>query len=455
MKIDYMGKAQEYYPSALKLLEKLISFKTVLDKYDPNSDAPFGIENKKALNYLLESAKNDGFEVKNVDNYAGHIEFGNSNGEIVGILGHLDVVPTKGQNWESDPFTLTKRDGKLYARGSEDDKGPLVASYMALKIIKDLKLPVSKRARLIFGCDEESGSRCLTHYFEKEIKPEIGFSPDAEFPLIYGEKSIASFDIKGKLANDDIILEFISGERYNVVPETARMKLKIDLTNEYLAYLKENNYRGEVKDGYLYAYGIASHAMVPQKGLNASFILFDFLNSVHKTNLSDYVCKYLTFDPFGEKLGINIYDENMKELTMNVGVVNILNNEFKIGINCRIPVNNYATKLKECVENSFKLTNNDYSFNLLGCSKIHYVDPNSDLIKTLMNAYQEMTGDYTNKPFTIGGGTYAAFIDNAVAFGPMFPGSEDVCHIANEYIKVEDFIKSIAIYTKAIYDLIK
>ncbi len=455
MKIDYMKKAQEYYPSALKLLEKLISFKTVLDKYEPNSDAPFGIENKKALNYLLETANNDGFVTKNVDNYAGHIEFGNSNGEIVGILGHLDVVPTKGQNWDSDPFTLTLRDGKLYARGSEDDKGPLVAAYIALKIIKDSKLPVNKCARLIFGCDEESGSRCLTHYFEKEVKPEIGFSPDAEFPLIYGEKSIASFDITGKLTDDDIIVEFISGERYNVVPETAKMKLKIDLADEYLNYLKENNYRGEVKDGYLYAYGIASHAMVPQKGLNASFILFDFLNKVHKTSLSDYVCKYLAFDPFGKKLGIDIYDDNMKELTMNVGVVKISNNEFKIGINCRIPVNNYDSKLKEMVEKSFERTNNSYGFNLLGCSKIHYVDPNSSLIKTLMDAYQEMTNDYTNKPFTIGGGTYAAFIDNAVAFGPMFPGNEDVCHIANEYIKVEDFIKSIAIYTKAIYDLIK
>ena len=202
--------------NGLEILKKLISFKTVLDEYKENDEAPFGIENKKALEYILDVAKKDGFNIKNVDNYAGHIEFG-SGDEILGVLAHLDVVPVKEDEWESDPFEIRFSDNKMYARGILDDKGPLVASYIALKMLKESGFKPKRRIRLIMGCDEESGSRCLERYLEKEEKPTLGFSPDATFPLIYGEKAMITYDIFGKL-EDDIILSFDAGERYNIVP---------------------------------------------------------------------------------------------------------------------------------------------------------------------------------------------------------------------------------------------
>ena len=211
MEFDLNKLANDYKEEALDLLKRLISCASVLDEYKPNSDAPFGKENKKALELLLKQAQNDGFITKNVDNYAGHIEFG-SGDEKVGILAHLDVVPVKKEEWETDPFELVIKGDKMFARGSLDDKGPLVASYIAMKILKDLGFKPNKRVRLIAGCDEESGSRCLERYFEKEPKPEYGFSPDADFPLIYGEKAMMSYDILGDVS-DDIIEEFICGDR--------------------------------------------------------------------------------------------------------------------------------------------------------------------------------------------------------------------------------------------------
>lgn len=446
--MDFKKLALEYKEDALKTLTDLVAFKSVLDEFKEDSDAPFGIENKRALEYMLNLGKNDGFIAYNDQNYAGHLECGKGK-DLIGVLAHLDVVPVKDQVWASDPFTARINDNKFYARGALDDKGPLVAAYYALKLLKDQNIKLNKRVRLIMGCDEETGSRCLTHYFKTAEMPTLGFSPDAEFPVIYGEKAMASMDLYLK-ETDNVILDFICGTRYNIVPAVAKMKLSINLEKEYLEYLKENNYEGSIEDGYLVAKGLSAHAMCPQNGVNAAFILMEFLNKHHKTNVSEYFVKYLTNDPFAKKLGIDLYDEDMKHLTENVGLVNYVDGFIKVGLNYRIPRDNYHNE----IINKFNetITKNDKVV-LLSSSTMHYVSKDSFLVKTLMESYRLITNDYENEPFTIGGGTYAKFIDNCVAFGPQMPGMPDICHIADEYIDIDNFVNSIAVYAKAIYDL--
>lgn len=441
-----------YKEAGISLLSKLISYASVLEEFDPNSTEPFGLENKEVLDFILEYAKKDGFDVFNDDNYAGHIEFGQGD-ELLGILCHLDVVPVADQDWVHDPFTLTIEDGKMYGRGTTDDKGPLAAAYLALKILKDSGFTPKKRIRLIMGCDEESGSRCLHHYFRTQELPSLGFSPDAEYPLIYGEKAHMNYNFIGELKKDEIIVEFNCGNRYNIVPAKATMKLNKDYKNEYLTFLKANNYQGEIIDDNYVAYGRASHAMCPDKGLNASFILFEFLNQVHPTTLSNFFVNSLTFDPFGKKLGYDLYDEEMLELTSNVGVVKINNGKILVGMDCRVPLESHKDKMVECISKA----SSEYglSYEILSFGGYHYVNPNGTLVKTLMNAYQEVSGDFDSKPVVIGGGTYAKFIKNCVAFGPTFIGREDVCHIADEYLSVSDFMDNVKIYVKAIYELTK
>ena len=125
--IDFKKLAQDYKEEALKTLSDLISYKSVLDEYRPNSDAPFGQGCKEALDYILNKGRKLGFVAKNVSNYAGHIEYGQGT-EILGILAHLDVVPVNPSEWDTDPFKLTIKDGYMYARGTADDTGGLVAS---------------------------------------------------------------------------------------------------------------------------------------------------------------------------------------------------------------------------------------------------------------------------------------------------------------------------------------
>nr|MCR5231178.1 Sapep family Mn(2+)-dependent dipeptidase [Acholeplasmatales bacterium] len=351
----------------MEVLKKLISFKTVLDEYKENSENPFGVENRKALEYILDVAKKDGFNVVNVDNYAGHIEFG-SGDEILGVLAHLDVVPVKEDEWESDPFKIRFSDGKMYARGILDDKGPLVASYIALKMLKESGFKPNKRIRLIMGCDEESGSRCLERYLEKEEKPTLGFSPDACFPLIYGEKAMISYDILGDA--DPIISSFDAGERYNIVPSKASMKLSINLEKEFKEFLKENNYNGEYKDGEYIAYGLAAHAMNPELGVNAIYILFEFLNKYTDSKLAKFMNEYFLGDTWGKKIGYDLYDEEMKYLTSNLAICKINDSKFRIGVNCRVPLD---SQLK-VIENKVALACNKYGYeyNILGYSNRHY-----------------------------------------------------------------------------------
>lgn len=448
---DFLELADKYFDSFKQSLKELVKIPSVLDEYNELSDAPFGKANKEALEYMLSLGEKDGFKTLNSDNYAGHIQFGDAK-ETLGLLAHLDVVPVSGQNWESDPFTVVEKDSKLIGRGVNDDKGPLLASYYAIKILSDIGFKPNKNVKLIMGCDEETGSRCLSHYFKYNPLPEIGFSPDACFPCINGEKAHAQVDVLGKLSNNTII-KFKSGERYNIVPELAYMELSIDLKNEYINFLKENNYKGEIKDNLYYAYGTAAHAMCPEKGVNASFILFEFLNKHAKSNISEFMCKCLTFDPFGEKLSINKEYDEMGKLTLNVGVVDIENGSIKIGCDLRVP----SDEMEELIRSQFINSAKEYnlSIEMPEMTKVHYVPSDSFLVKALVKSYQEISGDYKNGAYCIGGGTYAKFMPSAVAFGPQFIGREDVDHQAGEYIYESDYKKIIAIYAKSIYDLCK
>ena len=450
-KDDFLKRASQYKDEWIKLTSKLVSFKSVLDEYNENSDAPFGQENKEVLNWMLDYAKEEGFEVYNCDNYAGHISFGEGN-ETLGLLAHLDVVPAVG-NWTGNPFEaiITDNGNRLVGRGVNDDKGPLAATYLALKILRDMGVKPTKRILLIMGCDEETGSRCLKHYFSKNPMPDFGFSPDACFPCINGEKVGIHYEIKG--TDESHIITFEAGQRYNIVPDEAKMTLDVDLKKEYLEFLSRNNYKGEIKDDTYVAYGVSAHAMCPQKGVNAAFILFEFVNEYVPSKLSNFVVDYLVGDPFGNKLGINIYHDEMKELTQNLGIVRIQNENIFLGVDCRVPVEGHEKVMQERLDNA--LSSNLLKAEVSKGGKLHYVPKKSELVKTLMSAYQDITGDMENDAYTIGGGTYAKFIDNAVAFGPQFVGREDVDHQADEYVFIDDYIKTMAIYANAIYRLVK
>ena len=168
MEINWKNEVEKRKDDLLEDLFTLLRVDSVRDDEKATAELPVGPGPKEALDVFLEIGKRDGFITKNVDNYAGHIEYGEGE-ELMGVLGHVDVVPT-GTGWDTDPFEPVIKDDRIYARGSSDDKGPSMAAYYAIKIIRDLGLPVSKRVRMIIGTDEESGWQCMTHYLKHKIR---------------------------------------------------------------------------------------------------------------------------------------------------------------------------------------------------------------------------------------------------------------------------------------------
>ena len=424
--------------SFVKDLTALIQIPSVLKAYNPQENNPFGDDIQAALDAMLAIGERDGFNTFSVDNYAGVIEVGE--GEEVGILGHLDVVPVQ-DGWSVGPFSATIEDGKMVGRGVNDDKGPTMAAYYAMKWIKDAGIPLKKRIRLILGTDEESGMRCIKHYLTKHEPSSMAFAPDAVFPLIYAEKGIHSCEVSGV---ESSIIAFESGQRLNMVPEVAKAKLSSDVSALFHQYLTSNNVLGEIKDGWLVVYGKGAHAMQPDEGINAASLLGKFLVQVVD---SPFTRLLSSMDTTGMVFGVEYVSKEMGPITFNVGLVSVKDGKFSIKINTRIPKDYPHLKKFETALSRFG------RYKELNNTPIHYVSQDSPLVKTLLNAYQSVTGDKLSRPITIGGGTYARMFPNAVAFGAMLPGREDVAHRVDEYMYLDDLYTAIEIYIQALLDL--
>ena len=462
MNIDFKQEVLNHKEDLLKDLFELLSVRSILGT-DITEETPFGSGPREALDLILSFGERDGYKTKLVENKAGHIEVGQGE-ELFGILGHVDVVPVVEADWTSHPFKPEIRDGKIFARGSLDDKGPTMAAYYAVKLLDKLGVKWNKRVRVIVGSDEETGFRCVEAYFKHEEQPASGFTPDAMFPLVYAEKARATFDHKLKFVDEDgqynyKLVKFNGGQVLNMVVASAKAELEgeaSDIKEKFENFLAQEKLEGEVEVGNtikLTLKGKAAHGSTPQYGINGATKLAEFLSTLgldnNGKNFVDYIVEKLANDPFGEKLGINYSDDEMGEATYNYGILEY-DLERKIGLvstDCRHP------KKFDLVDrlNGIKVDNIDIE--VTSTKEAHYVPKDDELVTTLMDVYRKHTGDTKNDAFVLGGGTYARCLKKGVAFGLLFPGKEDTMHQANEYLEVEDLLLATAIYAEGIYKL--
>lgn len=446
----------------LNSTSELIKYKSISNENSENS--PFGEECSKALNYILELGKSMGFRTKNIDNYCGYIEFGDGK-DLVGIIGHLDVVPANLQDgWSTPPFEATIKDGKLFGRGSIDDKGPVVAALYAMKAVKEIS-KVSKRVRLIVGLNEEKSWKCINHYKKTEEWPQIGFSPDANFPAIYAEKGILSVELKNlfTIKNFKILNINCNNNAINVVPKYCSITLETE-NNDFLERLlnKKTNSSSlkisKINSSSLKieSFGVASHAAHPELGKNAITNLIKFLleNFEFNSNYLNELYKIGIFDIKNPSFlgGNNLQDES-GDLTSNIANLEYIDNNLIIKLNLRVPVNTQLDYIKEKY-----LYLNDKFENLkikfLSIQNPLYIEKDSYLVKTLVDIFNKKT-KLNSTPIAIGGGTYARAFKNFISYGPTMPGKNDMCHQVNEFIEIDDLILSAKIYAEAIYELAK
>ena len=462
---DWLKKAEAQREDYLADLTALMKIESVRDDAAATDEYPLGPGTAQALAAFLEMAKQDGFKTKNIDNLVGYAEWGEGD-ETLAILAHLDVMPA-GNGWDTPAFDPVVKDGKLIGRGASDDKGPGMAAYYAMKTLKEMGVTPNKKVRFIVGTDEESNWTGMKRYFEVEPAPTYGFSPDAEFPVINGEKGQVSMlvDYPGGNAGDDALISFKAGLRFNMVPREAEALVEVSdkeaAVAAFTAFLDKNPVEGECKldhDGlHLKVIGKAAHGMEPEKGINAATYLATFLDQLQlgggAGQFVDFVANYLHLDTRFNNFDGAYTDEVMGDLTMNVGLLSFdAAKGGEIDMNFRYPKGVTPDLLQEkvlAVAKDHGMTVHYDRFEVP-----HYVDAADPLVKTLMKAYIDQTGETDAKPEVVGGGTYGRLMDRGVAFGALMPTTENTMHQATEYQPVADLIKSMAIYMEAIHDLV-
>lgn len=438
--MNYSLLLEKYRVEMLTKLNELLSIPSVYDEKTVTKNQPFGKEVHSALQYVAKLGEGLGFKVDCCDGYATELTIGEGE-KLISIFAHSDVVPASG-NWTNDPFKPTLIDGKLFARGTSDDKGPLIAALYATKALADNGLISGYRVRLVVGGDEERGSGCLHHYFEvlKKEQPTYGFTPDSDFPLIYGEKQIVDFypEIAVKLPE---IKKIYGGVATNAVCDKVVVEMKKN--EDFINYLKEHQIEFEIAEDKIIFYGKSCHGSTPQLGVNAALICLSSIGEYFNVPTLSKIGVELS-ETSGKKFNGFYHSKLLGDTTYCLGMINYENSKLKFTINFRSGEN---VNLKTIVNNFDEHFGSKSE--MKEPSPYLLFDPKCKLVKTLLKAYRKETHDYS-KPLTTGGGTYAKHAPNTLAFGALFPNRESRMHEPDEYISLDDFYLSSVIYARAI-----
>ncbi len=458
----FIKKNREHMIADIKAFAAMPS---ILDEKTKGEGSPFGENISKALAWILQRGQSLGMDVKNFDGYAGEMTVG-SGSRLIGILGHADVV-APGEGWDTSPFEIQEIDGKLYGRGTLDDKGPIISCLYAVKYLMEENLiPEDTAVRFIVGCDEEEEWRCIEHYAAKTDRmPDYAIVPDGNFPLIHCEKGLLDVDFSygtnWDTAHEIMVETLYGGAAKNVVPGKAHCIL-LCKTAETAAALAAAfgdaaavNVAQEDCRVHITVSGKSTHAMSPEKGVNAISLLMQALEKAGKTFDIEPVYQiynqYIGMYYYGEAFGLAFEDGASGKLTFNVGTIEYKEHKVTFGASVRYP----ATMQKEQILSAAEETCRKAGMEMDVTSYMNglYVDAASDFISVLMEAYQKVSGDRKSEPMAIGGATYARTIPNAVAFGPLFPYEEELAHEANEFLALDSLALMTLIYIEGLKGL--
>ncbi len=440
-----------YRDEYVKTLQEWVRVPSVKD--EPAEGAPFGKEVRRMLDVAVKTCSDMGFEVRNFDGYAADATLGDGENPIA-VLGHLDVVPT-GDGWTRPPFGAEVEDGKIYGRGTNDDKGPVLSALFAMKAIREAGIPLKKGIRLIMGCDEECGWECMKYYEAHTKMPEVGFSPDASFPLINTEKGMIVFEVRFPAAEKGLkVLKMETGERVNVIAgeSTALLEGGEEMAEKVKAFAAASglDYTAEVVPEGLKvtAHGIPGHSAFPQGKRTAIGMMLLLFKALGAEGGLKTLAEKVGLETNGGSLGCECQDEISGALTNNMGILHLTEDGWYATMDFRCPVTASQQQLIDNVKE--KLSGLDVTVETLKAP--HHVPAEGELVTQLLAAYEEETG-LKGKAMAIGGGTYAKVLKQGVAFGALFPDEEELAHLANEYESIDSLMLAAKIYANGLIRL--
>lgn len=449
-KIDaYLEDNWETMVGDIETLVRIPSFEDLDNKAE---GAPFGPGPKEALTAALKLAEDMGFQTHDAEGYIGFADFPGKSETQIGIIGHMDVVPA-GPGWTFDPYAVTRKDGYLLGRGTLDDKGPSVVALHAMKFWKDQGVEFPYTIRFLFGANEESGMADVAYYHKHYEDPAFLFTPDAEFPVCYGEKGGYDGTITSKPIDEcaRVIVEFEGGAATNAVPGVAHAVVKADASQ------LQGTDRIKVSDAgdglaKLEATGKGAHASTPDEGINAIGLIVDYLleNGLCGADERQFfeLDQKLLNHTDGSGIGIKSADEYFGPLTIIGGTIKLEDGRFIQTLDSRFPTSITADEITERLRQLTAEIGATFENTLL--MEPFLVKPDTPVIQALLNAYNEATGEDA-KPFTMGGGTYAREFKSGASFGPEKPWVKDpewvgMMHGPDEGVSEELLKQSFKIY---------
>lgn len=437
-------------------IKRVVDIDSVQTEGKPGMPSGEGVA--KALDTALEMARGFGLETKNVNGYMGVADLKGASDKQIAVIAHLDVVPA-GNGWNSDPFCMIEKDGYIIGRGTADDKGPAVVAMYAAKFLREQGVQLPYTLRLLFGTSEETGMEDVDHYLASEPQPAFCFTPDGEFPVGYGEKG----GYGGKLISpkfDGNLVDFRGGVATNAVPDRAYAVVKADLAKLPAADRIELSAEGEglVR---VTGHGISGHAAMPEGTINAIGLVAGYL--LDHSLVTPEEAKYLEMQRCllsvtdGSTAGIAAADEVFTPLTCVGGTVAMEDGVITQTLDIRYPTSITPDEMRSGLD---ALAARGGAVFEPGAQRTpFYIEPTSPAIRTLIDTYNEVTGK-NEKPFTMGGGTYARHFDCAVSFGmeePKEPVPDFVgpMHGANEGVSKALVLRSLKIYIVALARLME
>ena len=416
-------------PALIEDLKAIIRIPSV-SRGEPEDGMPLGRHVHDALHCALDTAKRLGFtEARSLDGYCGVVDYGEGD-EMLMIMAHLDVVPA-GTGWTSDPFEPVIRDGRLYGRGVEDDKGAAIAALYALSAVREKGIPLRRRVRILFGCDEERGWKCIHRYKETEELPTLAFTPDAGYPVVHSEMGICHATYEKKLAGSGVAIR--CGTASNVVPGEARATLPF----APVPCPVPDGFTADYDGNTVTVHGFGGHAAHPETAKNALLVLFDLL-SQQPLSPDDAVTAaslhaLFAMDEHGEGFSLDIQDASGR-LTLVPTMLDWNENGVCLTLDSRYPFTCEYERLQRTLEETFGALG--FAEKEISHTPGHFIDPNSELVATLMDIYETHIG-HKSAPMSIGGGTYARAFPNAVAFGLIPEDEPSLCHMPDESLSLD------------------
>lgn len=420
---NYKEKIEAIMPSFLDDLRLLVRIPSVKDTYSAKNGQPFGTSISQAMDCFQHIAERLGFDVHQDDGYAIDARTGNSD-KYVGILGHLDVINIyQPEKWLFNPFELTEKDGILYGRGVNDDKGPLLMCLYATKILRELKVKFKYPIRVIAGGDEESDWECVKHYFNTHSQPLMAFSPDGNFPVVNGEKGIVQF----------------------------RFELPYNGKSQIVSHNPEHTICDKLEvNGIIYT-GKRALSRNPQRAENA---IFKFVSNTEipadLSQITDFIRMFLT-DTSAAGLQLDTTDSEMG--SSSIGLTHMYTRSGRVILKCdyRYP----KTTNRETVIAQLQEFADLYAIDLIieQAREYLFVPADDKLVQACLKAYQSIMGTKA-VPITKGGASYARALHKGIAFGATFEYDDPQPHMPNEKMTIESIKKAMEIYIEAIYNLV-